>query len=68
MSGSAGLAASGARGMILRRYLWCDLWHAESQRLKRWSPVPVLEIDIGPDDDAAPNRVQGRIEAFLETL
>jgi benzoyl-CoA reductase/2-hydroxyglutaryl-CoA dehydratase subunit BcrC/BadD/HgdB len=62
------LAASGARGVILRRYVWCDLWHAESQRLKQWSPVPVLEIDVGPEDEAAPNRVQGRIEAFLETL
>ena len=62
------LAASGARGVILRRYVWCDLWHAESQRLKQWSPVPVLEIDVGPEDKAAPNRVQGRIEAFLETL
>ena len=69
MSGSAGRWPPAAHaGVILRRYLWCDLWHAECQRLKQWSPVPVLEIDIGPDNDAAPNRVQGRLEAFLETL
>jgi benzoyl-CoA reductase/2-hydroxyglutaryl-CoA dehydratase subunit BcrC/BadD/HgdB len=62
------LAARQVRGIILRRYVWCDLWHAELQRLKEWSPAPVLEIDVGPDDVGAPNRVQGRIEAFLEML
>jgi benzoyl-CoA reductase/2-hydroxyglutaryl-CoA dehydratase subunit BcrC/BadD/HgdB len=62
------LAARQVRGIILHRYLWCDLWHAESQRLKQWSPTPVLELDVGPDDTAAPNRIQGRIEAFLEML
>jgi benzoyl-CoA reductase/2-hydroxyglutaryl-CoA dehydratase subunit BcrC/BadD/HgdB len=62
------LAARQVRGIILRRYLWCDLWHAELQRLREWSPAPVLEIDVGPDDIGAPNRVQGRIEAFLEML
>jgi benzoyl-CoA reductase/2-hydroxyglutaryl-CoA dehydratase subunit BcrC/BadD/HgdB len=62
------LAARHVRGIILRRYLWCDLWHAELQRLKEWSGTPVLEVDVGPDDVASPNRVQGRIEAFLEML
>ncbi len=62
------LAARQVRGIILHRYVWCDLWHAESQRLKQWSPTPLLELDVGPDDTAAPNRVQGRIEAFLEML
>ena len=42
--------------------------HAELQRLKQWSPVPVLELDVGPDDLSSPNRMQGRIEAFLEML
>jgi hypothetical protein len=62
------LAARHVRGIILHRYVWCDLWHAEGQRLKQWSPTPVLELDVGPDDTAAPNRIQGRIEAFLEML
>jgi hypothetical protein len=62
------LAARQVRGIILHRYVWCDLWHAEGQRLKQWSPMPVLELDVGPDDTAAPNRMQGRIEAFLEML
>ncbi len=62
------LAARQVRGIILHRYVWCDLWHAEGQRLKQWSPTPVLELDVGPDDTGAPNRIQGRIEAFLEML
>lgn len=62
------IAARQVRGIIVRRYLWCDLWHAEVWRLKEWSSTPVLEVDVGPDDISAPNRVQGRIEAFLETL
>jgi benzoyl-CoA reductase/2-hydroxyglutaryl-CoA dehydratase subunit BcrC/BadD/HgdB len=62
------LSAQQVRGIIFRRYVWCDLWHAELQRLKQWSPVPVLEIDLDSEDLGAPNRVQGRIEAFLEML
>jgi benzoyl-CoA reductase/2-hydroxyglutaryl-CoA dehydratase subunit BcrC/BadD/HgdB len=62
------VAARQVRGIILRRYLWCDLWHAALAQLRQSSRVPVLEIDVGPDDVASPNRVQGRIEAFLETL
>ena len=33
------LAARHVQGIIFRRYLWCDLWHAELQRLKQWSPA-----------------------------
>jgi benzoyl-CoA reductase/2-hydroxyglutaryl-CoA dehydratase subunit BcrC/BadD/HgdB len=66
------LAARQVRGIIFRRYVWCDLWHAELQRLKKWSPVPVLEIDAGAPsgsgDAGARNRIQGRIDAFLEML
>jgi benzoyl-CoA reductase/2-hydroxyglutaryl-CoA dehydratase subunit BcrC/BadD/HgdB len=62
------LAARQVRGIIFRRYLWCDLWHAELQRLREWTALPVLEIDVAPDDLGASNRVQGRIEAFLEML
>jgi benzoyl-CoA reductase/2-hydroxyglutaryl-CoA dehydratase subunit BcrC/BadD/HgdB len=62
------LAERQVRGILFRRYVWCDLWHGELQRLKHWSPVPVLEIDEGADDLSAPNRMQGRIEAFLEML
>jgi benzoyl-CoA reductase/2-hydroxyglutaryl-CoA dehydratase subunit BcrC/BadD/HgdB len=62
------LAARSVRGILVRRYLWCDLWHAEVQRLREWSPVPVLELDVGRDDESTRNRTQGRLEAFLEML
>ncbi|MBC8870380.1 MAG: 2-hydroxyacyl-CoA dehydratase [Planctomycetes bacterium] len=61
------LASRQVRGVLLHRYVWCDIWHAETARLKEWSPVPVLEIDEC-DDDASLGRTAGRIEAFLEML
>ncbi len=62
------LAARRVQGILFRRYLWCDLWHAELRRMQELSRLPVLELDVGPDDLHSPNRMQGRIEAFLETL
>jgi benzoyl-CoA reductase/2-hydroxyglutaryl-CoA dehydratase subunit BcrC/BadD/HgdB len=63
----AQIAARQVRGIVLRRYVWCDLWHAELERMRCWSPVPVLEIDVC-EDGAAIDRARGRIEAFLESL
>ena len=59
------LAARQVRGIIFRRYVWCDLWHAELQRLKKWSPVPVLEIDAGrpPDRTTPAPRIACRAES-----
>ncbi len=62
------MKARGVRGVLLRRYVWCDLWHAEVQRLKARSPVPVLEIDVDGQQAGAAARTLGRIEVFLETL
>ncbi len=66
------LAVRQVRGIIFRRYVWCDIWHAELHRLKKRYPVPVLEIDAGTlsgsGEAGASSRVQGRIEAFLEML
>ncbi len=44
------LAARQVRGIIFRRYVWCDLWHAELHRLRQWSSLPVLEIDAVRED------------------
>jgi benzoyl-CoA reductase/2-hydroxyglutaryl-CoA dehydratase subunit BcrC/BadD/HgdB len=62
------MAARQVRGIVFRRYLWCDLWHAELTRLKAWSPVPVLDLDVAQSESSAEGRTLGRIEAFLETL
>jgi benzoyl-CoA reductase/2-hydroxyglutaryl-CoA dehydratase subunit BcrC/BadD/HgdB len=62
------LAERGVRGLLFRRYVWCDLWHAELGRFRQWSPVPLLEIDVHHDDQGVPPRIAGRVEAFLEML
>jgi benzoyl-CoA reductase/2-hydroxyglutaryl-CoA dehydratase subunit BcrC/BadD/HgdB len=62
------LAARDARGIVVRRYVWCDLWHAELPRLKECCRLPVLDLDAALDDAGAAARVQGQIEAFLELL
>ena len=60
------------RGILFWRYVCCDLWHAELHRLRRWSPVPVLDVDVThvdvTHDDSQHARLLGRIEAFLEML
>jgi benzoyl-CoA reductase/2-hydroxyglutaryl-CoA dehydratase subunit BcrC/BadD/HgdB len=61
------LQTRGIRGIIFRRYVWCDTWHAEAQRMKEWCGMPMLILE--PEDDAR-LRARGisRIEAFMEVL
>jgi len=61
------LAERQVRGIIFRHYLWCDLWHAEAQRLKEWSPLPVLVLEAG-DEDGVSTQNASRIQAFMEIL
>ena len=56
------------RGIIFHRYMWCDMWHAELQRLKDWTDLPVLDIDTAGNNQTAKQRTTNRIRAFLETL
>ena len=62
------LSAHSVRGIILRRYPFCDLWHAELHRLRQWSDVPVLDIDVASGEKGESSRTLGRIEAFWEML
>ncbi len=62
------LESRGARGIIFHRYLWCDMWHAELQRLKDWTNLPVLDVDSTGYDDTHRQRTANRIRAFLEML
>ncbi len=62
------LADTRARGIIFHRYLWCDMWHAELERLKDWTDLPVLDIDTAGNNQTANQRTNNRIRAFLETL
>lgn len=65
---SGELTSRQVQGIIFRRYVWCDLWHAEVQRLKDFTDLPVLDIDTGGDNDNERHRTANRIRAFLEML
>jgi len=61
--------ARGVRGIIVWRYLWCDIWHAEVQRLKEWEHLPVLALDAADNDQAGSwGGLLTRVQAFLEIL
>ena len=62
------LAGRAVRGIIFRRYLWCDMWHAELRRVKDWIDLPVLDIDTTGDNETDRHRTTNRIRAFLEML
>ena len=62
------LLARDVRGIIFRRYVWCDMWHAQLGRLKDVIDLPVLDIDTAGDFEGEENRTAGRIDAFLEML
>jgi benzoyl-CoA reductase/2-hydroxyglutaryl-CoA dehydratase subunit BcrC/BadD/HgdB len=55
------------RGIILRRYIWCDIWHAEAERLKEQTGLPVLHLDV-TDDGADSERTSYRLQSFMEML
>lgn len=57
---------TGAAGVVVMRYLWCDLWHAEVARIRAKVSVPVLDVDLDGEDPVPRNRT--RIQAFLEAL
>lgn len=60
------LPRRGAAGIIFCRFVWCDTWAGELGRLREWTRLPVLDLEIG--DDKLPAGVTSRIEAFLEML
>lgn len=62
------IASRRVKGIIFRRYVWCDLWHAEVQRLKDWSNLPVLDIDTDGNNDNEQLRTTNQIRAFMEML
>jgi len=62
------LAEREVQGVIFRRYVWCDMWHAQLRRLKGLIDLPVLDIDTAGDFKSEQSRTAGRIRAFLEML
>ena len=61
------LEQCGARGLIVRHYVWCDIWHAEAQRMAEWASIPVLHIDV-ERGALSKERTSGRLQAFLEVV
>jgi benzoyl-CoA reductase/2-hydroxyglutaryl-CoA dehydratase subunit BcrC/BadD/HgdB len=61
------LAAGGARGIIVWRYVWCDMWAASAARLREMTALPVLDLDVSGDESGLA-RTAGRIQAFMEVL
>ena len=48
------------RGILFWRRVFCDLWHAELEPMRQWSPVPLLDIDVAEGDGHATARTLGR--------
>ena len=59
-------AAHNIRGVVLLRHLWCDLWHAEVQRIREWTSLPVVDLDLSSDAAGPTERNRTRIQALLE--
>lgn len=54
------------RALIINRWIWCDFWHGETERIRNFSTIPVLVLDVNKNEAVARNRT--RVEAFLESL
>jgi len=61
------LPRSGAQAVIVRHYVWCDLWRAEVHRVAESCGLPVLHLD-GEGDPGERERTRTRVEALMETL
>jgi benzoyl-CoA reductase/2-hydroxyglutaryl-CoA dehydratase subunit BcrC/BadD/HgdB len=62
------LSKRSVRGIILKRNIWCDIWHAELFQLKQIFNLPVLDIDVDFDGQKMPAQALSRIKAFMEIL
>ncbi len=60
-------AERGVKGIIFRRYIWCDTWHAEAQRMKEWAEVPLLDLEVGDEVKLNAHTIS-RIQSFIEML
>jgi len=61
------IAERDIRGIIFRHYTWCDLWHAEAQRMKESSDLPLFVMAIG-DEEGLDGHTVSRIQSFVEIL
>ena len=62
-----GIEQRGVCAVIVRRYVWCDNWHAETQRIRELTDLPFLSIDVGDEGDD-PARLLTRLQCLVEML
>ncbi|MBN1909075.1 MAG: 2-hydroxyacyl-CoA dehydratase [Pirellulales bacterium] len=62
------LRATGVRGILFWRHVFCDLWHAELPRIREATGLPVLDLDTTEGDAGSTPRMFSRVESFLEML
>lgn len=62
------LRTSRIEGIVWRRYLWCDLWHAELARARDELKLPILDLEVADARFRDRARALNRIEAFVEML
>jgi benzoyl-CoA reductase/2-hydroxyglutaryl-CoA dehydratase subunit BcrC/BadD/HgdB len=55
------------QGLVLVRPLWCDHWHAQRERLKQCTGLPLIQIDLG-DQDYELQRTRTRLETLVSIL
>lgn len=61
------LSERGIRAIVMRRYVWCDNWHAEAQRIKDSLGLPFLHLDVGDEGDESA-RTLTRLQSLMEML
>lgn len=62
------LADRPVRGVIVRRFLWCDLWHAEVHRLRQEIDLPILDLELAQWQPSDMQRLATRVQAFVEMV
>jgi len=60
------MSERGIAGILFKRYVWCDLWNAESERMREWAEVPLLAVDT--HDQGLDPSFASRVQALLEVL
>lgn len=61
------LSARRVQALVLVRCLWCDPWHGEARRLREWTGLPMVEVEV-TGDAFSESRVETRLMALLEVL
>ena len=61
-----GLRDAKPDGIVVCRHLWCDIWHAEVETIRKRSRIPVIDLEL--ENQPVSRRDRTRLEAFVESL